>query len=215
MDKSSILKNESGSKGKLSFYNLPITTLDNFHYKIALYMFSFLLRIFTKMLVKIMKRKGKIERNLFYLIYFHNKIHFVIFNIYIAGCIFLNARSILHLKYFPDNWFLFFDKWVNIFCFFFYWCDIYELFFTSKNAIETSDDDTIERKGYEDSEGYNNFQKAKKMLKQKENDVAGEESSVKGLNPRADLSNAEEMLPTPINPSEIEPKQVPQQSTLP
>ena len=151
MSKSSILDNQTGTRGKLSAYEKPITTFDIFHYKIALYMISFLVRIIAKFLVIKMKEKGKINKKLFYFVYFHNRIHFVLFNLYLSGCVFLNARSILHLKYLPETLLLIFDKYLNIFCFFFYWCDILELLYTSlltKNTAAVQNTDFTKSKGY-------------------------------------------------------------------
>ena len=123
----SILRNRMGSRGKLTLYRKSLTTVDIFHYKILLYMLSFIIRISTKFLIKKVVRNGKINKFIFYFIYFHNRVHFVLFNIILSGCVFLNARSILHMKYFPDTIWLFMDKIINILYFFFYWWDILEL----------------------------------------------------------------------------------------
>ena len=138
MSRSSILDNQAGSRGKLSAYNKSITTLDLFHYKIAIYILSFLLRILAKFLVKKMKTKGKINKKLFYFVYIHNRVHFIIFNLYLSGCVFLNARSLLHMKYLPNTFFMIFDKYLNIICFFFYWYDIMELLYTSLITEKTA-----------------------------------------------------------------------------
>ena len=203
MSQSSILKNETGTKGKLSFYEKSVTTFDLFHYKIVLYMISFLVRIFAKKLVKIMKTKGKINKKLFYFVFFHNRIHFVLFNLYLSGCVFLNARSILHLKYLPDSILLIFEKWLNILCFFFYWCDICELFFTSIDAF-TASDNGKGKKSYEEFEGYKYVQEAKTILNEKKNkkNKVADDSTVKALNSSTDNSTLGGMLPTPTSPSD-------------
>ena len=150
MSKNSILENQSGTRGKLSAYNKGITTFDLFHYKIIAYMISFIVRIVNKFLVRKMKSKGKINKKLFYFVFYHNRIHFVLFNLYLSGCIFLNARSILHLKYFPNSVLLIFEKNLNIICFFFYWWDIMELLHTSLITDQTAvtvAKETKEKKG--------------------------------------------------------------------
>ena len=143
MEKNSILENQTGSRGRLSDYNKSITTFELFHYKIVLYTLSFIIRILTKILVKKMKTKRTINKTLFYFVYFHNRLHFVLFNLYLSGCIFLNTRSILHMKYFPETFFMIFDKYLNILCFFFYWWDILELLHTSLITEETADNKIV------------------------------------------------------------------------
>ena len=164
MEKSSILDNQTGTRGKLSNYEKSLTTFDLFHYKIVIYMVSFLVRILSKYLVIKMKKNGKINKKLFYFVYFHNRIHFIIFNLYLSGCVFLNARSILHMKYLPDTIFMIFDKYLNILCFFFYWCDIMELLYTSLITDKTA---AGKERDLTESKGYALIQEAKEVYSEK------------------------------------------------
>ena len=134
----SILENQRNTSGRLTDYNKSLTTFELFHYKIILYMLSFILRILTRILIKCMSKKKRIHKILFYFIYYHNRVHFVVFNIYLSGCIFLNARSVLQMKYNPNTNYQIFDKYLNLLCFLFYWWDIVQLFYTSLQANETA-----------------------------------------------------------------------------
>ena len=168
MSKSSILKNQTGSRGRLSDYNKSITTFELFHYKIVIYMISFVLRILTKILVQKMKTKRMINKKLFYFVYIHNRLHFIIFNLYLSGCIFLNTRSILHMKYFPETYYMIFDKYMNILCFFFYWWDILELLHTSLISGETADKNVIKEKQNEEDKIPEEVKRVKELLSKNE-----------------------------------------------
>ena len=60
MSKNSILENQTGTRARLSDYEKSLTTFDLFHYKIILYMVSFMIRILAKILVINMKKNGRI-----------------------------------------------------------------------------------------------------------------------------------------------------------
>ena len=45
MEKSYILDNQTGTRGKLSTYNKSLSTIDLFHYKIYAYMLSFIIKL--------------------------------------------------------------------------------------------------------------------------------------------------------------------------
>ena len=65
-----ILKNQVGSRNKLSVYEQPITTLDTFYIKYTLYLLSFILRWFTRQIVDKMKKMRIISKPIFYFVYF-------------------------------------------------------------------------------------------------------------------------------------------------
>ena len=187
MGKMSIINNATGTRGKLDKYKKSLSTFDLFHYKIFLYMASFIVRILTRIFVQKMKKNGKINKKLFYFVYYHNRIHFAILNMYLSGCVFLNARSILHLKYLPDSPFLIFDKYQNILCFFFYTYDIMELLFaslsTDKIATSTADDNKETKK----DKAYTKVQEVKEILKkskeEKDKKLELDDSVFTGINP--------------------------------
>ena len=128
--KNLILENRTASRGKLALYKQGITTVDILHYKTILYVVSFLFRLAEKGLLRLLWRKRTINKFIFYIIYFHNKIHFVLLNVFISGGEFLNLRTLLHMKMIPTNGLFKFDKIIAVFCFFFYWIDICEMFLT-------------------------------------------------------------------------------------
>ena len=130
LDRDSIIQNTVASRGKFAKYETPITTLDIYHYKTALYMFSFIVRLIEKIFIDII-RTSRIKKFGFYFIFYHNRIHFLLFNMFLAGGIFLNTRTLLHMKAWPDNLFMRIDKIIGIFVFLFYWSDIIELYNSS------------------------------------------------------------------------------------
>ena len=123
-----ILEVENGTQGKITLYRRPISTIDVFHYKIVIYFFSFLLKTFLNFFTKKMKNSKRLNKMIFYVIFYHQKLHFAFFNIFLANCVFLNGRSLIHTNFFGGNNFVLkIDKILNFFCFFFYWIDICEM----------------------------------------------------------------------------------------
>ena len=142
LEKNKILNNTSSSRGKLTLYNKGVSTIDTFHYKTILYLISFLVRLFEKFLVERSKKKEKVNKVVFYIVFIHNRIHFVLFNIFISGGVFLNLRTLLHMKLVPDTWLLLVDKILAVFCFFFYWIDICEMYRTSTMYVPVPTNNT-------------------------------------------------------------------------
>ena len=91
---------------------------------------------------------------------------------YLSGCVFLNARSILHMKYLPDTIFQIFDKFLNILCFLFYWWDITELINTSIRTQEIAPSPNTKNKNLEIVD--ERIQKAKEIIEKKsKNNIVG------------------------------------------
>ena len=145
MEKNLIVENEANSRGKFTVYQKGISTIDTFHYKTILYFLSFIVRMIEKLVVKFLKKKEKINKVIFYTIFVHNRIHFVLLNIFISGGVFLNTRTILHMKTIPGTWLLLIDKKIAILCFFFYCFDICEMYVTSiipvREGVKDHNDD--------------------------------------------------------------------------
>ena len=140
-EKNLIQMNQVGSRRKITFYNKAITTIDSFHYKTILYFMSFIIRAIEKSVVDFMKKKRKINKVLFYFVFIHNRVHFVLLNIFLSGGVFLNTRTLLHMKMFPETWILMFDKLLALIVFFFYWSDICEMFATSMKYVRIEKDE--------------------------------------------------------------------------
>jgi len=93
-----IEENDENTRIKFFFYESDITTLENFHYQTILYIISFLLKLVERMITKwLIRTKRNIYKVVFYFILIHDRIHFVLFNIYISGGVFLSLRTILHM----------------------------------------------------------------------------------------------------------------------
>ena len=136
----SILRNRTGSEGKLTLYNQSITTFDVLHGYIFLYFVSFLLKMTGKIMIKVNQNLRKnIDPSVFNFVYYHNRIHFMIFNLFLATGVFLNARSVLHNRYNPDAMFFEIDKFLNLAVLIFYWVDLMELLQCAIDSTKTSD----------------------------------------------------------------------------
>ena len=48
--------NQKGTKGKFTVYKRPITTFQHYHYKIVLYLISWILKILFKILIRRAKK---------------------------------------------------------------------------------------------------------------------------------------------------------------
>ena len=105
-----------------------------------LYFVSFIIRLLEKQIVFFMKKKEKISKALFYFVFVHNRVHFALLGIFLSGGVFLNTRTLLHMKVFPETWILMADKILALFCFFFYWIDIIEMFSTSLKYVKVKRD---------------------------------------------------------------------------
>ena len=130
-----VIKNRVNSRRKITLYNKGITTVDTIHYKSILYFVSFVLRILEKIGLLYFSNKGKIHKATFYIIYVHNRLHFVLFNLFLSSGVLLNTRTLLHMKLWPDNTLMQIDKILALFCFFFYWLDIMEMLGTSLKFV--------------------------------------------------------------------------------
>jgi len=66
----------------------------------------------------------------------HERVHFILFNLYISGGVILGLRTILHMNMIPGNQVLLIDKLLAILCFFFYCSDICEIYSTSLKYLK-------------------------------------------------------------------------------
>ena len=127
------IRNQVGTKGKFSIYKRPIVTIKNQIQRVIPYMISWILKLW-KMFYLRKKRimdKSKIGKVAFYLIYVHNAIHFSIFNVFLSSGILVVARTLLHMKLFPETPFLKLDKIIAAICLIFCVLDFLELIYTS------------------------------------------------------------------------------------
>ena len=99
--KNDLILNQNGSKGKFSVYTRPISTFEPQKVKTILYLLSWMIKMGGKIAMAIFRRKKMINKVAFFVIYFHNKIHFAIFNVYISSGAFLVARTMIHMKLVP------------------------------------------------------------------------------------------------------------------
>ena len=132
-----IEENDENTRIKFFFYESDITTLENFHYQTILYLISFVFRIIEKMITKwLIRTKRNIYKVVFYFILIHDRIHFVLFNIYISGGVFLSLRTILHMQTIPGTHPFQLDKIISVISLIFYWKDICEMYPTSIMHIQ-------------------------------------------------------------------------------
>ena len=84
-----------------------------------------------KLAIFLMRKKEKVSKIIFYFIYIHTRIHFVLLNMFLSGGVFFNTRTLLHMKLYPETWVLTGDKILALLVFLFYWIDIIEMLKTS------------------------------------------------------------------------------------
>ena len=129
--------NRAGSKRKFDIYSRAIVTLPNYTLKIAIYLLSWGFKAISKLLIKIAKKREKINKFVFYFVYYHNKIHFGIFNAVLSQGVLLMSRTVLHTKTFPSNFSIFLDKIISIVCLILVCADFFLLFKTVLDYKET------------------------------------------------------------------------------
>ena len=69
--------------------------------KIVIYLLSWMVKLWSKIMIKIAKGTRKINKYVFYVIYFHQKMHFGVFNMFITNGVMLTTRTILHMRMIP------------------------------------------------------------------------------------------------------------------
>ena len=132
-------ENQKNSRGKFSFYEKRVTTMDAFLYPVALYIISFVIRILEIGVIYFLKKYGKIYKGVYHFIYCHNRSHFVIFNIILQGGVMLNLRTLFDMENNPGQWELKTDKILALFCFLIYWIDLCSMFYASTMFIKTTE----------------------------------------------------------------------------
>ena len=83
-DQNSYIRNRSGSHNKFETYKRAITTSPTIGIKVAMYLGSWILKLVAIILTKKMKRNKKINKWIFYFIFYHHKLHFGILNAFIS-----------------------------------------------------------------------------------------------------------------------------------
>ena len=147
------------------------------------------------------KRKNRITKTVFYFVYFHHKIHFGIFNSFIASGVLLTTRTLLHTKLIPTDLFTFFDKFVSILCFLLVLADFHILFATAidyKNDWGLNDVKEMEERHEEERKKLLEFLEANTPSDSQNPNRSTIDDSVAGLNPA-----------TPLKELKIQPHMVP------
>ena len=131
ISRNSYILNTVGSRGKFTKYDKPVSTIQPYLSKILMYLFSWIIKVWSKYEIFKAKKSGKINKIKFYVIWFHQKIHFGVFNMFITNGVMLTTRTILHVKMFPSDPFLLLDKFVAAFCFVLFTIDFMDLLTTT------------------------------------------------------------------------------------
>ena len=99
--------------------------------KTVLYLLSWLIKIFGKLLLKLFRERQIVNKAAFFVIYFHNKIHLAVFNTFISSGVFLVTRTMIHMKTIPEDSFHIFDKMIGLLCLILVVADFNDLFFST------------------------------------------------------------------------------------
>ena len=71
LSRNEYIANGIGSRGKFTRYDKPISTFKPYYLKIVLYLISWMVKIWSRIMVRIAKGSRKINKFVFYIIYFH------------------------------------------------------------------------------------------------------------------------------------------------
>ena len=197
----SYILNKVGSKGKFDVYERSLTSSPSYAIKIFFYLASWVCRIIGKVLTVASKRKNRITKTVFYFVYFHHKIHFGIFNSFIASGVLLTTRTLLHTKVIPTDFFTLFDKFISVLCFLLVLADFHILFATAidfKNDWGTNDVIVMEERHEKERKKLLDFLEANAPSISQNPDMSGMDDSVSGLNPA-----------TPLKELKVQPYMVP------
>ena len=134
---------------------------------------------------------------MFVFIVLQNKIHFIALNMFFTGGIVLNARTILHLKNWPESPILKLDKLLAVLCIVFYWIDLLELLHTSMYFMDN--DNSLKIKTKRNKTSPLEILEGKKIPKCRNKRVAlstlsPEEAKVLGYKRVLDVKEAEKMI---------------------
>ena len=123
--------NQTGTKGKFTVYKRPITSFPHLHYRVLIYLASWILKIIFRVVIYTVRKTNYIPYWLFYTIYYHQKIHFSLFSIFLNNGVIMTATTILFMKRLPDSLFLRADYILAIVCTLLYVVDFFDLFLTT------------------------------------------------------------------------------------
>ena len=83
---------------KLSKYKVNLMMFDKLHYKVALYIFSYALKLLDYFFTKKMRKQKKVIKYQCSFIYYHQKVHFIVFNMWVVDMSFFSMRDIMYLN---------------------------------------------------------------------------------------------------------------------
>ena len=78
-------------------------------------MLSWVLKMIANLLLERSRAKKSINKQVFFFIFFHRKIHFVLFSLALLDGPHLASRTIVHMVQIPDTFDLIFEKIASIF----------------------------------------------------------------------------------------------------
>ena len=149
-NKRQILNNGDGYKGKLNHYGVKL-----FYFKrgstdwislikYSIYLISWILKIFSWLVLDEFRREKYISRGLAKFVIFHRKIHFTLMNLIVVDLSFYGTRQLIHAKLdIKNKWDFYFTGISYIFAI----LDMVELAWLSTKAnIESNTDEKIEEK---------------------------------------------------------------------
>ena len=131
MNRTDFIMNSSGTKGKFSIYDRAVSTISSYLLKTILYLLSWIIKIWSKFEIPRAKKNKKIGKAKFYIIWFHQKIHFGLFNMFITNGVMLTTRTILHIRTLPSTPLLIIDKIVAFLCSILFTIDFMDLLLTT------------------------------------------------------------------------------------
>ena len=176
--------NQTGTKAKLSLYKRPITTFKHYHYKIVIYLISWILKITFKIVTRRAKKAQYIQKWAFYMIYYHQKLHFAVFNTFIASGVMITASTLLYMKINIDNKLLTLDYGLAALCTILYTIDFFDLFLTTvmfSTSYKSKEDFENEVKSLEENKN-NTEKRIIRAYNYIHRDQSIVENSVAGLN---------------------------------
>ena len=111
-DFSRYLKIRKGERGKLSQYRKPIEIIPSFTANLIAYLVSWIFKLIGILVTKRFQKHQKIQKVLFYCVFYLKNLHFGLFSAFIASGAFYSARALLHTKNYPSDIMDFLDKFL-------------------------------------------------------------------------------------------------------
>ena len=90
--------------------------MKDYKWRMMIYLGSWFLKIFGRILTYKLFRGNKVVKVIFYIVFFHNRLHFVTFNGFLHTGVLISCRTVIHMKIGGQGFLGFLDYFLGFLC---------------------------------------------------------------------------------------------------